>query len=241
MVSLFRGSRTEPALPPQTVRVLVLGDASAGKTALSELIVTRKASRTPKSTAGCSVSVALWDAEDGGDASSGGGAALWDAAGGVARAPQTFFVEIWDVSANPYYEQVRAQAPSAPALRPQRRGSTRSRARRSLTAAAPRHHGPRMSTQLRRSLYKQINGVILVYDATDKSALRRLAKWASEVASDGTFVAPFPDDTAARCGPGPGPGPGPRWRWVRRVARLSGRLPRAALAPGAAQSWKLPT
>jgi hypothetical protein len=42
--------------------------------------------------------------------------------------------------------------------------------------------------------------VILVYDATDKSALRRLSKWAAEVAADGTFVAPFPDDTAARWG-----------------------------------------
>lgn len=53
--------------------------------------------------------------------------------------------------------------------------------------------------QLRRTLYKQINGVILVYDSTDKASLRRLTKWASEVAADGTFVAPFPDETAARC------------------------------------------
>jgi len=40
--------------------------------------------------------------------------------------------------------------------------------------------------------------VILVYDYSDKSSLKRLSKWASEVATDGSFVAPFPDETAAR-------------------------------------------
>jgi GTP-binding protein EngB required for normal cell division len=51
---------------------------------------------------------------------------------------------------------------------------------------------------LRRVCYKQLNGVILVYDAADKRSLRRLQKWAVEVQSNGTFVAPFPDDTASK-------------------------------------------
>lgn len=155
MVSLFKKSYNAESPIAQTVRVLVIGDQNVGKTALSELIVTKKPSRPSKSTAGCAVSVALWDVSDDGGSSSGGAVlSAFDGQGG--RDSQTFFVEIWDVSANPYYEQ------------------------------------------LRRTLYKQINGVILVYDSTDKTSLRRLTKWALEVASDGTFVAPFSDGTAAR-------------------------------------------
>ncbi|KAI8473402.1 MAG: P-loop containing nucleoside triphosphate hydrolase protein [Monoraphidium minutum] len=151
-------AETSPGAP--TIRVVVVGDQNAGKTALSELIVTRKASQPSKSTAGCAVSVALWEVDDGEAPSGGGALSSWDSAKGALQGGgkdrQKVFVEIWDVSANPYYEQ------------------------------------------LRRTLYKQVNGVILVWDSTDKSSLRRLTKWATEVAADGTFVAPFPDDTAAR-------------------------------------------
>ncbi|GBF97440.1 hypothetical protein Rsub_10363 [Raphidocelis subcapitata] len=134
----------------QSVRVLVVGEPNVGKTALSELIVTKKPSRPSKSTAGCAVSVALWEVDDG-DAARGSAAPLPQ-----GQQAQRFFVEIWDVSANPYYEQ------------------------------------------LRRSLYRGINGVVLVYDASDRASLRRLTKWASEVAAEGTFVAPLPDEAAAR-------------------------------------------
>lgn len=99
-----------------SVRVLVIGDQNAGKTALSELIVTRKPPKSSlKSTAGCSVSVALFDADDAAAQGSSGGGALaqWgDAAkGSSSGGRQKFFVEIWDVSANPYYEQVRRPGP----------------------------------------------------------------------------------------------------------------------------------
>lgn len=100
MVSLFskRATSVSDALPPPTIRVLILGDASAGKTAITELLVTRRpATRPARSTAGCAVSVALWAAADGARA----------ADGPAATAPP-FFVELWDVSANPYYEQASA-------------------------------------------------------------------------------------------------------------------------------------
>eukprot|EP00877_Chromochloris_zofingiensis_P007932 jgi/Chrzof1/3392/Cz12g23210.t1 len=51
---------------------------------------------------------------------------------------------------------------------------------------------------LRQLFYKQINGVILVYDLSDKGSLRRLPKWATEVATEGSFVAPLSDDLASR-------------------------------------------
>jgi GTPase SAR1 family protein len=219
-------------VPPQTVRVLVIGDQNVGKTALSELIVTKKASRPSKSTAGCAVSVSLWQADDaasdggggGGGAASGAPLQLFDAflashAGaarqgtpGRGRDQQKFFVEIWDVSANPYYEQVGAPprrietrcSTRLPRFDPQAHGRARYSAYRSrLTTPPP---APRICTiappppQLRRTLYKQVNGVILVYDCGDKGSLRRLAKWASEVTADGSFVAPLPDETAARWG-----------------------------------------
>jgi hypothetical protein len=71
-------------------------------------------------------------------------------------AQQKFFVELWDVSGQPKY------------------------------------------SQLRSVFFKQLNGVILVYDVTNKNSLSRLQKWAAEVAHEGTFVAPLADELAAR-------------------------------------------
>lgn len=71
-------------------------------------------------------------------------------------AQQKFFVELWDVSGQPKY------------------------------------------SQLRSVFFKQLNGVILVYDVTNKNSLSRLQKWASEVAHEGSFVAPLADELAAR-------------------------------------------
>ena len=51
---------------------------------------------------------------------------------------------------------------------------------------------------LRQVFYKQINGVILVYDVANRSSLRRLQRWAMEVATEGSFVAPFSEDLASR-------------------------------------------
>jgi hypothetical protein len=148
MVSLFRSRPEAAALPPQAVRVVVLGDQHAGKTALSELIVTRKASRPSKSTAGCSVSVALWEPDDGGGgdggSSGGAGGALWDGGGAAAdaaapggRGGQTFFVEIWDVSAHPYYEQARPGRGGPGRSLRQRAGALSRAARRWRRATAP--------------------------------------------------------------------------------------------------------
>jgi hypothetical protein len=67
-----------------------------------------------------------------------------------------FFVELWDVSGQPKY------------------------------------------SQLRSVFLKQLNGVILVYDVTNKASLSRLQKWAAEVAHEGSFVAPLGDELAAR-------------------------------------------
>jgi hypothetical protein len=53
-------------------------------------------------------------------------------------------------------------------------------------------------SQLRSVFFKQLNGVILVYDVTNKASLSRLQKWAAEVAHEGTFVAPLADELAAR-------------------------------------------
>lgn len=71
-------------------------------------------------------------------------------------AQRKFFVELWDVSGQPKY------------------------------------------SQLRSVFFKQLNGVILVYDVTNKNSLSRLQKWAAEVAHEGTFVAPLADELAAR-------------------------------------------
>lgn len=110
----FLKQYTQPSPIAQTVRVLVIGDQNVGKTALSELIATKKASRPSKSTQGCAVSVALWDVEDNdaGNSSSSSELTQWDAVTQAVtalqgRERQRFFVELWDVSANPYYEQVR--------------------------------------------------------------------------------------------------------------------------------------
>lgn len=58
-------------------------------------------------------------------------------------AQRKFFVELWDVSGQPKY------------------------------------------SQLRSVFFKQLNGVILVYDVTNKASLSRLQKWAAEVAHEG--------------------------------------------------------
>jgi hypothetical protein len=71
-------------------------------------------------------------------------------------AQRKFFVELWDVSGQPKY------------------------------------------SQLRSVFFKQLNGVILVYDVTNKASLSRLQKWAAEVAHEGSFVAPLADELAAR-------------------------------------------
>jgi GTPase SAR1 family protein len=117
-------------LPPQTVRVAILGDSGVGKSSLIDLLVTGQAvSKAPRSTAGCTVNVVLWDVDagggDGSDAAGGGARSLAAAAaalgggGGGTRheggrggggSGQKFFVELWDVSAAPYYEQVRVLA-----------------------------------------------------------------------------------------------------------------------------------
>ncbi len=66
--------------------------------------------------------------------------------------PPQFFVELWDVSGNPSY------------------------------------------AQLRRLFYRGINGVVLVHDLCHKGSLRRLPKYAAEVAAEGSFVAPLPGE-----------------------------------------------
>ncbi|GMH45833.1 hypothetical protein BSKO_13796 [Bryopsis sp. KO-2023] len=50
--------------------------------------------------------------------------------------------------------------------------------------------------QLRRLFYDQLNGVILVHDLTSPKSWSSLVSWATEVAGDGSFVAPFPTDLA---------------------------------------------
>jgi hypothetical protein len=51
---------------------------------------------------------------------------------------------------------------------------------------------------VRRVYYRHLNGVIFVHDLTDRASYTALAKWAAEVASEGTFVAPTPEDQASR-------------------------------------------
>ena len=54
---------------------------------------------------------------------------------------------------------------------------------------------PRYS-HLRRLFYDQINGVILVHDLSVPNSRTSIVKWASEVAAESTFAAPFPDEVA---------------------------------------------
>jgi Rab-like protein 3 len=51
---------------------------------------------------------------------------------------------------------------------------------------------------LRKVFFKQVNGVILVYDVNNRTSLRRLQRWAMEIATEGSFVAPFNEDLASR-------------------------------------------
>jgi hypothetical protein len=54
---------------------------------------------------------------------------------------------------------------------------------------------------VRRLYYRQLNGVIMVHDLSDRASHAALGRWAAEVAAEGSFVAPWPDDQAARnCG-----------------------------------------
>lgn len=123
MVSLLlKQSALSPSVVEvqQSIRVLVVGEAGVGKSAISSLLVTKQAPKSSslKSTAGCSVSVALWEVEEESDGSAGGLGA-GGGVGGVGGASALsawrpgsgstngkFFVEIWDVSADPYYSQV---------------------------------------------------------------------------------------------------------------------------------------
>ena len=54
---------------------------------------------------------------------------------------------------------------------------------------------PRYS-HLRKLFYDQINGVLLVHDLSVTNSRTSLVKWASEIATESTFVAPLPEDVA---------------------------------------------
>ncbi|KAF6261984.1 P-loop containing nucleoside triphosphate hydrolase protein [Scenedesmus sp. NREL 46B-D3] len=124
-----------------SIRLVVVGEPLVGKTALTELIANGQPSKASRSTAGCHIHVKLVDT-CGSQAGNG--------------APRRFFVELWDVSGQPKYEQLRSV------------------------------------------FYKQINGVIFVYDLTNRKTLARLPKWAAEIAQYGSFVAPLADEVAVR-------------------------------------------
>lgn len=124
-----------------SIRLVVVGEPFVGKTALTELIANGQPSKASRSTAGCHIHVKLVDTS-GSQAGDG--------------TPRRFFVELWDVSGQPKYEQLRSV------------------------------------------FYKQINGVILVYDLTNRKTLARLTKWAAEITQYGSFVAPLADEMAAR-------------------------------------------
>eukprot|EP01025_Chloroclados_australasicus_P010595 TRINITY_DN14370_c0_g1_i4.p1 TRINITY_DN14370_c0_g1~~TRINITY_DN14370_c0_g1_i4.p1 ORF type:complete len:176 (-),score=6.66 TRINITY_DN14370_c0_g1_i4:122-649(-) len=50
--------------------------------------------------------------------------------------------------------------------------------------------------KLRSLFYRDINGVVLVYDLANSWSLSALHKWAEEIARKGTFVAPLPSEMA---------------------------------------------
>lgn len=51
---------------------------------------------------------------------------------------------------------------------------------------------------VRRLYYRHLNGIIFVHDLTDRASYTALTKWAAEVASEGSFVAPSQEDQASR-------------------------------------------
>lgn len=124
-----------------------------------------------KSTAGCHIHVKLVDNAAAGSPHSPAAQQLQGGSSNISSgsftlnftqdkqstlpAQRKFFVELWDVSGQPKY------------------------------------------SQLRSVFFKQLNGVILVYDVTNKASLSRLQKWAAEVAHEGSFVAPLGDELAA--------------------------------------------
>eukprot|EP00879_Flechtneria_rotunda_P008804 GHRR01009222.1.p1 GENE.GHRR01009222.1~~GHRR01009222.1.p1 ORF type:complete len:298 (+),score=88.10 GHRR01009222.1:707-1600(+) len=124
-----------------SIRVVVVGEPLTGKTALTELIASGRPGKTSGSTAGCHIHVKLVHNQ---------------ASDAAAAADRRFFVELWDVSGQPKYEQLRSV------------------------------------------FYKQINGVILVYNVANKATLSKLPRWATEVCRNGSFLAPFSNDQAAR-------------------------------------------
>eukprot|EP00878_Enallax_costatus_P004498 GHUV01004738.1.p1 GENE.GHUV01004738.1~~GHUV01004738.1.p1 ORF type:complete len:307 (+),score=64.64 GHUV01004738.1:492-1412(+) len=127
-----------------SLRVAVVGEPSVGKTALAELIASGQPAKGGiRSTAGAHIYVKLVERaqhqQDPGN-----------------EAQKRFFVELWDVSGQKKYEQLRSV------------------------------------------FYKQLNGVILVYDLNNKASLNCLPRWAAEIASKGSFVAPVAEEVAAR-------------------------------------------
>jgi GTPase SAR1 family protein len=187
-----------------TVRIAVVGPPSCGKSALVALLCRAAGAPPPSSTAQaraaagtnpaaaaaaaaaaanaagsaafatCAVTVALADvAVPGLDDEHGGGKLQGDGESPLPPPRRRFFVEIFDVS---------AQA--------------------SLC-------------ELRRLFYAGLNGVVLAYDLSScdhhnasagggvglvsPAALRQVAPWASEVAAEGSFVAPLPPAVAERC------------------------------------------
>lgn len=139
--------------------------ATAADAAATQLIASGLPARSAtRSTAGCHIHVKLVDNTAAGASAAGPGSPAGqqqqqDSSShrtGSLPAQRKFFVELWDVSGQPKY------------------------------------------SQLRSVFFKQLNGVILVYDVTNKASLSRLQKWAAEVAHEGTFVAPLADELAAR-------------------------------------------
>ncbi|KAJ7514725.1 hypothetical protein O6H91_23G056700 [Diphasiastrum complanatum] len=127
-------------IPTAQVRVLVVGDAGVGKSSIVQLLVSGGPVKNPQRTIGCAVDVKLLTYKDTSRTSSSAN----------TENCQDFFVELWDVSGNEFYENCRSV------------------------------------------FYSQINGVIFVHDLSQRKTKTNLQKWATEVASLGTFSAPLP-------------------------------------------------
>lgn len=160
MSSSLASSRNPRKLTSFTYQLLLLQ-------LLPQLIASGLPARSStRSTAGCHIHVKLVDNTAAGASAAGPGSpavpqqhqqdSSSHRTGASLPAQRKFFVELWDVSGQPKY------------------------------------------SQLRSVFFKQLNGVILVYDVTNKASLSRLQKWAAEVAHEGTFVAPLADELAAR-------------------------------------------